>query len=143
LQEHREELKTLDVQPALVTFEAGFMARAYVEESGLEWPMLIDENRDLYRAYSMLHASFWEIWGPATQWAYAKEFVRGRMPRKSSGDLSQRGGDVLVDPTGIVRLHHIGRTPADRPPVESILRRVAEWNRMAKDAQPSHSETTP
>ncbi|RQD79133.1 MAG: hypothetical protein D5S03_00985, partial [Desulfonatronospira sp. MSAO_Bac3] len=55
-----------------------------------------------------------------------KEALRGRLPRKSTGDVSQRGGDVLIDPGGTVRLHYIGKTPADRPGVESILKIVQE-----------------
>ncbi len=36
-------------------------------------------------------------------------------------EVFQQGGDVLVDPQGIVRFHHIGTGPADRPPVQRIL----------------------
>jgi hypothetical protein len=72
----------------------------------------------------MLSASFWDIWGPKTWWAYLKEFIKGEKLRKSEGDVFQRGGDVLIDPNGIVVLHHIGVGPADRPAVESILEMV-------------------
>jgi alkyl hydroperoxide reductase subunit AhpC len=121
LQERGRELKASNIRPVVVTFEAGFLARAYVQDTGLEWPLLVDEKRNLYRAYDMLKASLRDLWGPATLWAYGKEIMRGRWPQKSSGDISQRGGDVLIDPAGVIRLHHIGRTPADRPPVERIL----------------------
>jgi alkyl hydroperoxide reductase subunit AhpC len=124
LQRHESELKDRGVIVVVVTFEAGFLARNYAEDSGLAWPLLVDERRDLYHAYGMLTAGFWEIWGPATWWAYLKEMVRGRFPRKSEGDISQRGGDVLIDPSGIVRMHHVGKTPADRPSVASILERI-------------------
>ncbi len=124
MQRHESELKDRGVIVVVVTFEAGFLARNYAEDSGLAWPLLVDERRDLYHAYGMLTAGFWEIWGPATWWAYLKEMVRGRFPRKSEGDISQRGGDVLIDPSGIVRMHHVGKTPADRPSVASILERI-------------------
>jgi peroxiredoxin len=29
-----------------------------MEESGLQWPLLMDENREVYRAYDMLEAGF-------------------------------------------------------------------------------------
>jgi alkyl hydroperoxide reductase subunit AhpC len=122
LQERERELAGRKIQAAVVTFEAGFLARAYAEETGLPWPLLVDGKRELYHAYGMLEASLREIWGPATLWAYLKELLRGNRPKQSSGDISQRGGDVLIDPTGIIRLHHIGRTPADRPRVDLILR---------------------
>ncbi|GAB4336721.1 MAG: hypothetical protein Kow0089_07340 [Desulfobulbaceae bacterium] len=105
----------------VVTFEAGYFAQQYVRETGIDWPLLVDEKRELYREYGMLHASFWDIWGPKTWWAYLKEILAGHAPAKSHGDISQRGGDILIDPMGIVRLHHVGNGPADRPPVERIL----------------------
>lgn len=110
----------------VVTFEAGFLAKAYVADTGLTWPLLVDEKREHYRAYGMLQAGFWDIWGPKTWWAYLKEILHGRLPKKSAGDINQRGGDVLIDPRGVVRLHHVGAGPADRPLPEDILRRVRE-----------------
>lgn len=110
---------------AVISFEAGFLARAYIEETGLEWPLLVDENREIYRAYGMLDAGFWDIWGPFTWVAYFKEILHGHPPKKSSGDIRQRGGDVLIDPQGIVRLHHVGIGPADRPEIETILQVIS------------------
>jgi hypothetical protein len=69
----------------------------------------------------MLEAGFWDIWGPRTWWVYLKEIARGHLPGKSEGDISQRGGDILVDPGGIVKLHHVGKGPGDRPSARSIL----------------------
>jgi len=109
---------------AVVTFENDFFARSYAEETSLAWPLLVDDTRETYRKYGMLSASFWDIWGPKTWWAYLKEFIKGEKLRKSEGDVFQRGGDVLIDPNGIVVLHHIGVGPADRPAVESILEMV-------------------
>ena len=91
------------------------------------WPLLVDADRKLYNAYGMSSAGFWDIWGPKTLWAYIKEICRGRFPRKSSGDLYQRGGDVLIDPTGIVRFHHVGEGPAGRPAIAEILSMIKEF----------------
>lgn len=109
---------------AVVTFEIDFLARAYVEETSLGWPLLVDDTRETYRNYGMHSASFWDVWGPGTWRAYLKEIGKGERVRKSEGDVYQRGGDVLIGPDGIVRLHHIGAGPADRPAVESILNKI-------------------
>lgn len=106
---------------ALVTFEHDFLARSYVAETSLAWPLLVDDTRETYRNYGMLSASFWDLWGPKTWWAYLKEVMKGARLRRSGGDIYQRGGDVLIDPDGIVSLHHVGVGPADRPAVETIL----------------------
>ncbi len=105
----------------VVTFQAGPIDLAYVRQTGLTWPLLIDADRSLYTAYSMEQGRWWNLVGPATMWAYGKLMLRGRWPRLSSGDPKQLGGDVLIDPQGIVRLHHVGSGPADRPSIASLL----------------------
>jgi hypothetical protein len=124
LRDREEEFTKRNVRIVVVTFEHGFLARRYVEDTSLAWPLLVDDTRETYRAYGMLSASFWDIWGPGTWWAYLKEILKGQRLKKSEGDISQRGGDVLIDPSGIVALHHVGAGPADRPPVASILEQI-------------------
>jgi peroxiredoxin len=124
LREQEHWFNEHDVKVVIVTFEGGFFARQYTAETGTDWTLLIDESRQLYREYNMLHASFWDIWQPKTWLVYLREILKGNKPKQSSGDISQRGGDVLVDPGGIVRLHHVGQGPGDRPPVREIQQAV-------------------
>ena len=105
----------------VVTFELGPLVQAYVRQTGLRWPLLVDETQALYSAYRMDRGRWWDIWGPASWWAYGSLLLRGRRLHRSDGDVDQLGGDVLIDPTGIVRLHHAGSGPADRPSVSSLL----------------------
>jgi peroxiredoxin len=126
LRDREEEFSKLKVKIVVVTFEANFLSRNYVEETSLTWPLIIDENREIYRSYGMLSASFWNIWGPKTWLAYLKEIIKGQKLKKSEADIMQRGGDVLIDPNGIVLMHHVGEGPADRPGVEKILRIIKE-----------------
>lgn len=105
----------------MVTFDKVTSCRAYIEETGLEWPLLIDEKRELYHAYGMLRASFLDVWGPASWLAYLRELGKGQVLKRPGADVMQRGGDVLIDPGGIIRLHHIGRGPADRPGMDELL----------------------
>ena len=121
MHQYDAELEKRGVKVVVVTFEAGYFARAYINDTGLPWPLLADTTRELYRAYGMLEAGFWDIWGPRTWWAYLKELLCGRLPKKSEGDISQRGGDVLIDVGGVVRFHHVGEGPGDRPSARSIL----------------------
>ena len=127
LRDHEEELRKQNVKIVVVTFEAKLLARIYIEETSLVWPIIIDETRELYRSYGMLFASFWDIWGPKTWLAYLKEIIKGHKIKKSEGDFMQRGGDVLIDPNGIVQMHHVGKGPADRPNVKMILQIINEF----------------
>jgi len=121
LRRHREEIEALGLRIAVVTFDDGPRARAYRAQSGLPWPLLLDERRELYRAYGMERASFLQVWGPRTWIAYGRGLLRGVRPGRPGRDTYQRGGDVLIDPRGVVRLHHVGRDPADRPAIEALL----------------------
>lgn len=134
MQQHQDRLDELRIDVAVVTFQGGPLVEAYVRETGCPWPILIDESRELYTAYGMERGRWWEIWGLGSWWAYLKLLLRGRRLHKPAGDVRQLGGDVLIDPEGTVRLHHVGRGPADRPPVESILRRVSDVGRDCRHA---------
>jgi alkyl hydroperoxide reductase subunit AhpC len=121
LQEAREELDRLEVQTLVVTFEGREAAREYLDETGLVWPLLVDSDRRLYRAYHMQKARLRHLWGFATMRAYGREALRGRFPRMPRADSVQQGGNVLIDPAGIVRFHHVGSGPADRPTVATVF----------------------
>jgi hypothetical protein len=121
LRRREDEIERLGLRVLVVTFEAREAADAYVRETRLPWPLLLDPSRTLYAAYGMARGRWWQIWGPATWWIYARLIARGRRPRPPTGDVAQLGGDVLIDPQGSVALHHVGSGPADRPPVSALL----------------------
>ena len=121
MQQQQETLRELGIQVAIVTFEAVSKARSYLAEMKFSWPVLIDGDRTLYRGYGMERGRVRDIWGARTWIAYIKEFARGRLPKYSGADTRQLGGDVLIDPAGIIRFHHVGSGPGDRPSVAAIL----------------------
>lgn len=121
MQQAEEELARLGVQPLAVTFEDATAARAYVAETGLRWPLLVDTERRLYHAYAMRKARLGHLWGAATFRAYFREARLGRFPRLPRADTRQQGGNVLIDPDGLVRFQHVGLGPADRPAVRKLL----------------------
>ena len=117
----------MNVKIVVVSFENDYLARCYVEDTSLAWPVLIDDTRAVYKSFGMLAASFWDVWGLKTWLVYFREVSKGNKPKKSDGDIYQRGGDVLIDPDGIVRLHHVGEGPADRPDVAKLLKVVTSF----------------
>lgn len=121
LRQQQTVLTGLDVRVAVVTFETGTSARTYLADTDLPWPLLLDEDRRLYRAYGMEQGRWWQIYGPRTLWTYLRLMLRGRKLEISAGDPAQLGGDVLVDPEGVVRLHYVSDNPADRPAVGDVI----------------------
>lgn len=90
----------------------------------------LDLEKSLYHHYGMYSAGFWDLWGPRTLIAYITLLAKGQKLKKSDGDIEQRGGDVVIDPDGIIRLHHIGTGPGDRPDIETVLKMIQESAHM-------------
>ncbi len=118
-----------NIEVLVITFEEEEHALNYQKEVQIGWPIVVDRPKKLYDYYGMAEAGFWDIWGFSTWKAYFREILLGNMPKRSGGDIHQRGGDVLIDPEGKVRLHHIGKGPGDRPVIESILEIVEKENK--------------
>jgi len=121
LQQHQEELEKLGARIYIVTFDSEEVAKAYVERNELQWPLLIDEGRVMYSEYGIGKASWWTILNPLTLWKYVVLTIKGVKPQKMGSDVKQLGGDVLIDPEGVVRMQHVSEGPHDRPNVDSIL----------------------
>jgi hypothetical protein len=112
---------TLGLSICVITFDDKSIAQSYARETQVSWPLIVDADRTLYHAYGMERGTAWQIYGPQAIWSYIKLLSRGRRLQRSASDYHQLGGDVLIDPNGIVRLHYIGEGPHDRPPISDLL----------------------
>lgn len=105
----------------VVTFDSKELASDYARSTGLEWPILLDGKRQLYRGYGIPRASLWTLFKPDVTWRYLEATFHGYRPGKPGCDFRQLGGNVLIDPEGIVRLNHVSTDPHDRPSAEYIV----------------------
>lgn len=121
LRQQQERLDELQIDVKVVAFDNDVMAMAYVKSTGLQWPLLLDTDRELYAQYGMHRGSWWDIYSPTSIAKYIRLMIGGKKPGKPGSDWQQMGGDVLIDPDGIVRIHHVSTNPHDRPTAEEIL----------------------
>lgn len=127
MRHHERQLRKREIEIVVVTFEVHALAQAYVADTGLRWPLLIDRERSVYAAYGMDRAGWWQVWGPRSLSPYLRDLAHGRLPSVPTDDVRQRGGDVLLDPQGRVVLHYVGETSIDRPDVAEILAAVDSY----------------
>jgi len=120
LWQYKERMARLGLQVMVITFEPPDA------ETIPKFSYYCDSDRQLYHYFGMLQAGFWDLWGPRTLLAYLQLLLKGRRIISSRSDIYQRGGDVVIDPFGRVRFHHIGSGPADRPDFEKIFRVVEQ-----------------
>lgn len=133
MRQQKKRLAENGIKVLVITFEEEEQALNYQSETELDWPVVVDVGRELYTYYGMNKAGFWDLWGPPTWRVYLRELLRGNLPKPAKDDIRQRGGDVLIDPEGMVCLHHIGRGPADRPDFDHVMAIVEQQNGISKN----------
>ncbi len=116
------------IEVVVVTFEDEEQALNYQQDTDLPWPVAVDVSRELYTYFGMAGAGFFDLWNLATLRIYVREMLKGNWPKRAQNDVRQRGGDVLIDPQGMVRLQHICRGPADRLPADTVLDLVERYS---------------
>ena len=124
----------MGIRVLVVTFEDRAAAADYLDETGMTWPIVADERRELYQAYGLGRARWRHLVGPRTLFAYAKEAMRGTFPRRPVADTTQQGGDILIDPDGVVRFHHMGAGSGYRPTVAHVLEARRLFDDRASEA---------
>jgi alkyl hydroperoxide reductase subunit AhpC len=126
LRQWESRLDDQGIEVLVVSFQPLEDAQRYVEHWDLPWPMVSDEQRLLYRHYGMRRADWWTVMGPRSWWGYIRLLLAGRKLEMPTADVRQLGGDILIDPTGIVRYHHVTSTPVDRPDIEDLLAAMSD-----------------
>ncbi len=120
MRHHEDDLRQLDTQVLAISFGADHWARAWLQDTGAPFPMLLDPERHTYDAYG-LGSSILRVWSPKVLLHYTRLVLAGQRLLPVQGDPHQLGGDFIVDAAGTVRLAHCSKDPTDRPSVESLL----------------------
>ncbi|XP_075921285.1 uncharacterized protein LOC116939324 isoform X3 [Petromyzon marinus] len=113
----------LAARVVLVSFSSCSRAKAWLNETGATFPMLLDPNRRLFTVLG-LRVSVSRVWSVATLIYYAEQIVAGRsLLQTAEGppeDLNQLGGDFLVGESGRVLWSRPSHSPMDRPGLQDI-----------------------
>ena len=117
---HADELADLGTEVLIVSFADEPPARAWLQETGVQFPLLRDPKRQAYRAYG-LERSVARTWTPRTLWYYFHQLMAGRRLRPIQGDPHQLGGDFVIDTKGVIRFAHREWDPVDRPSAGRLL----------------------
>jgi peroxiredoxin len=120
LRPYYDDIRALNTEVTVITFETGYWLQVWLAETEAPFPLLLDPTRKAYQAYG-LERSLLRSWGPKNLWYYARARLTGRQAHHTGADISQLGGDFIVDAQGIIRLAHRSHDPTDRPPVAELL----------------------
>ncbi len=110
----REAFRKLGAQAVVIGHSSLRYAKAFVDETGIELPVFVDEKRDAYKALGFKR--------PLLSFLTPKVFKRAAEARKEGftqpgvhGDAFQLGGVVLLMPDGSMPYTYASRFAGDHP----------------------------
>lgn len=122
---HTADFAALNTNIVAISFGTPYWAQAWLEETGVDFPIWLDPDRKAYQAFG-LERSLGRAWGPRTLLYYARALLRGETLKEKRGDTDQMGGDFIIDSQGVVRFAYRSQDPTDRPAIEELLRAAKE-----------------
>lgn len=96
-------------------------ARAFREESGITFPLLVDEKRQAYEALELKNANLLHIFRKDNAAARARAKAGGHSQHKLGKNPFQLGGSFVFGPGDVDRFAHFSETFGDNAPIESLL----------------------
>lgn len=119
----REAFRKLGVQPVVIGHSSLRYAKAFVDETGIDLPVFVDEKRLIYKAL--------EFKRPILTFLTPKVFERGAQARKEGftqpgvhGDAFQLGGVLLRMPDGSTPYKYVSQFAGDHPALDDLKEAV-------------------
>ena len=96
-------------------------ARAFREETGITFPLLIDEKREAYSAMELKSANLFHLLRRDNAESRARAKAAGHSQHKLGRNPFQLGGSFVFGPGDVDRFSHRSETFGDNAPMEALL----------------------
>ncbi|MGH2396142.1 MAG: peroxiredoxin-like family protein [bacterium] len=110
-------------------------ARAFREESGIHFPLLIDENREAYRAAGLRVASLLHLLRRSNAVARARARQAGHRQHHLGKNPFQLGGSFVFGPGNVDLFSHVSETFGDNASPAALLAVVRRQKGQAKTSE--------
>ena len=96
-------------------------ARAFRAEAGITFPLLVDADREAYRAAGLGSASLLHVLRPDNIVAGLRARAAGHRQHRRGPNPFQLGGSFVFGPGNVDRYAHVSRTFGDNAPVFALV----------------------
>ena len=96
-------------------------ARAFRDETGITFPLLVDEKRQAYEALELKSANLLHLFRKDNAAARNRAKAAGHAQHSLGKNPFQLGGSFVFGPGDVDRFAHISETFGDNAPIESLL----------------------
>jgi len=121
LREHELAFRDKGASLAAVGLGDRNYARMFREESGITFPLLIDESRQAYRAAELKSANLLHLLRSENAAARKRARAAGHHQHKLGQNPFQLGGSFVFGPGNVDRFAHISRTFGDNAAIAALL----------------------
>jgi len=97
-------------------------ARAFRDEAGIAFPLLVDEKREAYQALELKSANLLHLLRQDNSRARARAKAAGHAQHKLGKNPFQLGGSFVFGPGDVDRFTHFSETFGDNASPEALLR---------------------
>ena len=97
-------------------------ARAFRDETGITFPLLVDEKREAYQALELRNANLFHLLRRDNARARARARAAGHAQHKLGKNPFQLGGSFVFGPGDLDRFAHSSETFGDNASIEALLR---------------------
>lgn len=121
MREHQEEFEKRGAKLAAVGLGDFNFAKSFIQDTGITFPLLIDDERKAYAALELKQANIFHM--------LRSDNARRRKEAKAAGFAQkgigknpfQLGGSFVFGPGNVDRFVHISQTFSDNAPISALL----------------------
>jgi hypothetical protein len=121
LREHQSEIKARGANLAAIGTGDFHYARAFREDTGIAFPLLIDVERAAYRAAELKSANLLHLLRRDNAIARKRANAAGHRQHKLGENPFQLGASFVFGPGSVDRFTHISETFGDNANVSDVL----------------------
>jgi peroxiredoxin len=130
LAQHAEELATAGVQVIVVGPSGAEDARWFAERFKAPFPVLGDEQGDVYASFGLSDGAGSELFSPRIVANAVKAAAHGALPGRPRGRSKQLPGLMVIDRAGRLRLRQVAEDAADHLDANGLLQAVEQLRRQ-------------
>lgn len=121
LRDHEAEFRARGARVAAVGLGDLAYARAFRDETGIAFPLLVDAERDAYRAAELRSATFRHLFRRDNFAARRRARAAGHRQGRTGQNVFQLGGSFVFGPGDVDRYGHVSETFGDNAQVSALL----------------------
>lgn len=121
MHDHEAEFQNRGAKLAAIGLGDARYAALFREETGIGFPLLIDEQRKAYRVAGLKSANIFHVLRADNGRARKRAQSEGFRQHRLGANPFQLGGSFVFGPGNVDRYAHLSKTFGDNAPVEELL----------------------